>query len=315
MNIIKKRALQKVLCLALPLLAVSTESLSAGNRGHQGHTEHGAHEDHKENSVSIAPDMAQKLGIETAIAGPGEIERHLQVYGRLVTPPDQHVHIRARFPGIVREVRVNVGDRVKKDQILAVIESNQSLQTYQVRSPIEAVVQSRMTNVGEITGEASLFTLVNNDRLWAELKVFPGQRFEVNVGQDVHISHNNHTHEGQIATVTPASGEEPFVLARVSLPNRDGDMAPGDLVSGQIDAEKVKVPLLVDNRALQTVHDQTVVFVVNDEVYQAHPVELGRSDGDRSEVLSGLHPGDRYVVQNSYLIKADLLKSGASHHH
>jgi len=33
------------------------------------------------------------------------------------------------------------------------------------------------------------------------------------------------------------------------------------------------------------------------------------------EVLSGLQPGQRYVTGNSYLIKADILKSGASHDH
>ena len=34
-----------------------------------------------------------------------------------------------------------------------------------------------------------------------------------------------------------------------------------------------------------------------------------------TEVLEGLNPGDRYVVENSYLLKADLEKSGASHDH
>jgi acetyl/propionyl-CoA carboxylase alpha subunit len=42
---------------------------------------------------------------------------------------------------------------------------------------------------------------------------------------------------------------------------------------------------------------------------------LGRSDGRFTEVLAGLQAGDRYVVENSYLIKADIEKSGASHDH
>ena len=40
-----------------------------------------------------------------------------------------------------------------------------------------------------------------------------------------------------------------------------------------------------------------------------------RSDGNLTEVLGGLQAGDRYVVENSYLIKADIEKSGASHDH
>jgi cobalt-zinc-cadmium efflux system membrane fusion protein len=34
-----------------------------------------------------------------------------------------------------------------------------------------------------------------------------------------------------------------------------------------------------------------------------------------TEVLGGLEPGERYVTENSFLIKADIEKSGASHDH
>ena len=44
-------------------------------------------------------------------------------------------------------------------------------------------------------------------------------------------------------------------------------------------------------------------------------VELGREAGEWAEVLGGIEPGTRYVVANSYAIKADIEKSGASHDH
>jgi cobalt-zinc-cadmium efflux system membrane fusion protein len=44
-------------------------------------------------------------------------------------------------------------------------------------------------------------------------------------------------------------------------------------------------------------------------------LELGRRDGENVEVLGGLEPGTEYVTGNSYLIKADIEKSGASHDH
>ena len=45
------------------------------------------------------------------------------------------------------------------------------------------------------------------------------------------------------------------------------------------------------------------------------PLELGKRDAERVEVLSGLVAGDPIVVEQSYLIKADIEKSGASHDH
>lgn len=268
-----------------------------------------------EGRVEIASAMAQKVGIGTRVAGPGSIERHMQVYGRLVTPPNNQARIRARFPGVVAEVRANVGDRVSKGDVLAAIESNESLQRYELRAPMDGVVQSRTINVGEVAGDAPLLTLVNGNTLWAELKVFPGQRAQVKPGQSVHIHHNDHTHESQISHITSTSDESPVVIARAILANENGDLAPGDLVNAQIDVESVHVPIAVDNRALQSFRDWTVVFIQVGDVYEVRPLELGRSDGRHTEVLGGLNVGDRYVVDNSYLIKADIEKSGASHDH
>ena len=57
------------------------------------------------------------------------------------------------------------------------------------------------------------------------------------------------------------------------------------------------------------------MFIQVDDTYEIRPLELGTSDGTLTEVLEGLQAGDRYVVDNSYLIKADIEKSGASHDH
>lgn len=92
-------------------------------------------------------------------------------------------------------------------------------------------------------------------------------------------------------------------------------MAPGDLVQGQIDVEKIEVPLAVDNRGLQSFRNWTVVFIKVGDTYEIRPLKLGLSDGRYTEILIGLNPGDNYVVENSYLIKADIEKSGASHDH
>lgn len=299
-----------VMILLLQLMGFATGTVAEEGHGHGSNEEHD-HEGH----VEIAAETAQKVGIRAAVAGPGSIERHVQAYGRLVTPPDQSATIRARFPGIVTEVRVTVGDRVNKGDVLAVIESNQSLQRYQVYAPMDAVVRTQTISVGETAHDAPIFTLVSNDTLWAELKIFPGQRDAVKAGQTVHIRHNNHLHESQLKNITIMSDGEPFVVARAMLRNDNGDMAPGDLVVGQIDVEKVNVPLAVNNRALHDLRDWTVVFIKIGDTYELRPLTLGRSDGRFTEVLDGLKVGDHYVVENSYLIKADIEKSGASHDH
>lgn len=58
-----------------------------------------------------------------------------------------------------------------------------------------------------------------------------------------------------------------------------------------------------------------MVFIKVGDEYEIRPLELGISDGRFTQVLSGLNVGDDYVVNQSYLIKADIEKSGASHDH
>ena len=58
-----------------------------------------------------------------------------------------------------------------------------------------------------------------------------------------------------------------------------------------------------------------MVFLRFGDTYEARPVRLGRGDDQYVEILSGLKANDEYVSENSFLIKADILKSGASHDH
>ena len=109
------------------------------------------HEHEQTAHVEIDIKTVIENGIKTGIAGSNSIATHLQAYGRLVTPADQTIQVRARFPGVINSAKFNVGDYVKKGQTLAIIESNESLQTYEIRSPINAIVQARTANSGEAT--------------------------------------------------------------------------------------------------------------------------------------------------------------------
>ena len=79
--------------------------------------------------------------------------------------------------------------------------------------------------------------------------------------------------------------------------------------------DKVKVSLAVKRSALQTFRDRSVVFGRFGNVFEVRMLELGRQDNDYVEVLNGIKSGTEYVTDNSYLLKADILKDGASHSH
>jgi cobalt-zinc-cadmium efflux system membrane fusion protein len=121
---------------------------------------------------------------------------------------------------------------------------------------------------------------------------------------------------GRISRIAPlAVHGSQSVRARMVIDNASGQLRPGQFVTGRIVIAETTVPLAVDKTALQRFRDFDVVFEQVGEIYEVRMLELGRADAQRVQVLGGLTEGARYVTANSYLIKADIEKSGASHDH
>ena len=274
-----------------------------------------AEEEHEEEIVQISAALAQELGIETELAGAGVINRNVLLYGRTMPDPQGISHVSARYPGMIVSMAPSLGDSVEEGEVIAVIEANTSLQTYDIKAPLSGIVVERHANLGELASGQSLLTIANYDNIWVDLTVFPGDSQQVRSGMSVTISIDDRVAESAVRYINPSQGESPTVIARVPLENLDSVWTPGLLVEGLVHVESANVPVAVKNDALQLFEDNQVVFVLEGETYEPRMVTLGKSDPFLTEILSGLESGERYVVTNSYLIKADLEKEGVEHDH
>ncbi len=281
------------------------------------HNDEHAHDEHEhgdELTTVITDHMTAQVGIQTEHASSMKLYQSIIVYGSLTTGPEQLSHVRARYPGIIKSVKPTLGDKVNRGDLLAEVESNESLNTYQVRSPIAGTIITRHANIGEFTQEQVLFSIANFDTLWAEFRVYPSQQSLVQVGKTAHIVASGLNLSGPIQHIIPAL-DKPYQLARVVFDNRQKKLSPGLLVEGRIVVDEFVAKLAVVNDAVQTMNGQSGVFVKQGEAYAFTPLVLGRRDDQHVEVLSGLSLGQEYVSKNSYLIKADIEKSEAEHQH
>ena len=121
--------------------------------------------------------------------------------------------------------------------------------------------------------------------------------------------------EGTIAMILPAVTDNQAAIARVVLDNTDGRLLPGTWVSAQIKVAEYEVPLAVRREGLQSFRDFTVVYAQIGDEFEVRMLEMGRQSDEWVEILGGLAPGTRYVTENSYILKADVEKDGASHDH
>ena len=271
-----------------------------------------------EGRVSIPAASAQGAGIVVEKAGPRLIRDVLPLYGRVATNPDAVREVSARFPGAIKSVAKSVGDTVNAGDMLARVESNDSLQVYAVTSPISGTLTARMANAGEQAGENALFTVSDLSKVWVELSVFPRDLSRLKVGQQLRLSavDSEQNATGRIVRIAPGSADASQSLkAWAQIDANHGGWTPGLYVNAEVLTGGAEIPLAVKSSALQTLRGNDVVFARVGETYEARMLELGRGDGEYVEVLGGLKPETEYVVQNSYLIKADIEKAGASHDH
>jgi membrane fusion protein, heavy metal efflux system len=274
--------------------------------------------DSYEGRTTIAADTAQVMGIDTGEAGPALLKEQLTLSGVIQADPARVSRVRARYAGIVREVAAQPWANVARGALLARIQSNESLQNYSIEAPIGGVIVEHRAQVGEATGEEPLFTIIDLSRVWVELDVFQNDLARIADGQSVEIFDldGRKLADGRVSRIAPlAIHGSQSVRARVVLDNASGVLRPGQFVSGRVTVGESKVAIAVAKTGLQRFRDFDVVFEQVGATYEVRMLELGRADATRVEVLAGLEAGARYVTQNSYLIKADIEKSGASHDH
>lgn len=275
-----------------------------------------SHEEGEEGHVELTAERIANAGIGVEQAGAAEIRETLPLYGVIAPNAERVLDVGARFPGVIRSVKKRVGDAVRKGEVLATIESNESLQTYTATAPLDGVVTQRHANEGAQTGDGPLFTVADLSKVWVELSVFPRDVAKMRVGQSVRIksADTGLSADGKVVYVAPfGTSTNQTLVARVELSNRDQKWPPGLYVTAEVVLATTAVPLAVKSESLQTIEERTVVFVRNEEGFEARPVELGRADSEFSEVRGGVTAGESYATKNSFILKAELGKGEAGH--
>jgi len=285
-----------------------------------GHEEAGhAEEVHEEGRVVLPPETVAAAGILVDTAGPHAIKLVLDLPGEVTPNADRLAHIVPRFPGIAREVKKGLGDAVQNGEVLAIVESNESLSPYEVRSLISGTVIEKHITLGEfVQDDADVFVVADLSTVWVNVTVYARDLARVRKGQRVDLSvvGGGPRGSGVIDYIGAVLGEATrAAVARVAVSNPSREWRPGMFVTASVVLEEFAAAVAVPDSALQRLEDEDVVFVVEHGAFEARPVVVSRTDGKWTEILSGLSPGERYVVRGGFLLKSELKKSEASHEH
>lgn len=281
--------------------------------------EHAEHGSHGGEGAEMSDTKVAAAGIELLQAGPATLRDSLVLNGIIQPNQEALVQVTPRFPGVVREIRKRVGDQVEKGELLAKIESNQSLTVYEMRAPIAGTVIDRQVSLGEYASEQKpAFIVADISTVWVDFAIYRRDLQKVRVGDAVFIDVGDGEApiETKLSYLSPVgSADTQSTLARAIVGNESGRLRPGLFIRGKLVLSAKPVAVAVKNSALQTWENRSVIFVRNGNKFEPRDVELGSRDAEQVEVVFGLMEGETYAGRNSFVIKAELAKGSATHEH
>ncbi|SHK58774.1 efflux RND transporter periplasmic adaptor subunit [Rhodothermus profundi] len=193
------------------------------------------------------------------------------------------------------------------------------LRVYQLRAPIRGTVVAKHIVQGEaVEAFTTVFTVADLSTVWVDLSIYQQDLARIHEGQRVTIVGLDHQEEGIISYVQPLVEEDRRTgLARVVLPNPHGRWKPGLFVTGQIMIGQQTYAVVVPRAAIQTMDDHPVVFVPTPEGFMPRRVQLAAETDSLVALADGLAPGEPFVVQGAFTLKAELEKEeiGEGHAH
>ncbi len=251
-------------------------------------------------------------------------DRSQQLWEKQTIPEKEFLTAKKTFLeekiGLTSATRKLVAMGLKEQEILKLEEGSLSdLTNYPIRAAFEGIVVKKRLSPGEwLKDDAEIYIIADLSTVWVEITVYPNDLESVHVGQKAVVKSASSIleAEGEVSYVGLVVGEDSRTAkARVVIPNPDGKWRPGLFVKVELVRDETSVSVAVQSDAIQTYRNKPVIFVHYDDQFEARPIQLGRSDGQFTEVIKGLSNGENYVVKNSFILKSEMGKAGMSHQH
>ncbi len=196
-----------------------------------------------------------------------------------------------------------------------VTDTQRPLTRYEIKAPIAGTVIERHLAPGEaLSVDHDAFFIADLTQVIVQMSVTSDQLAQVKSGHKIIV----HTATGAEATtelsyLSPVIDEKTgMAMARAQIANRDGAWRPGMFVSAEFILDEQSAAMAVLTDSIQEINGISMVFVQDEKGFRVVPVKIGRRDGTVTELLPGsaIAEGDRYVVRNSFVLKAHLLSLG-----
>lgn len=187
-----------------------------------------------------------------------------------------------------------------------------------VPAPSSGTITTRTVNPGEvIEANKELMRVTDLSTVWVVGQLYEKDLATVRVGSGANITSDAYPGDifrGRVTYVDPKiDAATRTAQVRIEMANPRQMFKIGMYVNvafGPLGTAEKTMPV-VPKEAVQTIGNQQFVFVATDKPndFIMRPVQLGAESNGFYPVMEGLNVGDRIVIQGSFLLRAEWLKT------
>jgi cobalt-zinc-cadmium efflux system membrane fusion protein len=204
---------------------------------------------------------------------------------------------------------------------------------FPIKAPIPGFIHQINTNIGVYTlAENDLFTIVDNDHIHIDLRVYEKDIQRVEIGQEVDFtitSREDSLYRGRIFSVGKSFEDDPkAILVHAEIDNPTGNLLPGMYVDARIITNSETV-MALPNDAIVNHEGLDYIFAMisksNEEghkdeyIFKKIEVNTGVSDMGFTHVVPAEYLPEeiKVVTKGAYYLMAEMNKGagGHGHHH
>lgn len=195
------------------------------------------------------------------------------------------------------------------------VESGRMVKNIAVKSPISGTVERVAAALGQYADpQTDLFTVVNTDRLYADVLVYEKDLGKVKAGQSALLKiAQASTLTGRVASVGRTFDDSnKAVHVRIAIDGDKAGLVAGMYASASI-ATTPQTAFAVPDEGVAAADSRAYVFVYKpmhgNRIFEPREVKIGRKEGGMTEIVAGLHKGETMAVAGAYTLLSEWKKS------
>lgn len=268
----------------------------------------------KADAKKVATETAEIVfAVSTTTATRGELKDYLEFGGDVAAKTN--IDILPDATGKIAEVKVQVGDVVEKNQVVALVDSSRPGMNYEP-SPVKSPISGTITAVNVVTGsmvsqQLSVARVSKMESLQIAMNV--PERFvsKIKANQNAYLRFDAFPGDifpAQIIEISPVLDQTSRTMAvKLTLVNQDSRIKAGMFARVKLITDTKSNTVKIPETAVVTRFGETFVFIIaNTEgktTVKKQTVVPGIRVDDKIEILSGITPNDEIVVRGQTLLE------------